>query len=232
MTPSTPDIPAPLGHRSPGISFRRGTVEDVEFITGAIIEAERSGTPRSMYEAVFNLSEAELRALLAAIVGQDIPGCELCCSSFVLALDGTTPVGALATWVEGEEGPSNLVRATLLVEQLGAPRWTQAQAALRLLGEVEIARDEGTLQIESIFVAAAQRGRRITGGMIDYALTDCRRTHPTVGQAQVLTVLENVASSTALRHAGFAIKKRTASDNRELGRWFPGSGRLLWERTF
>ncbi|MGD0947505.1 MAG: hypothetical protein ABSA52_08745 [Candidatus Binatia bacterium] len=230
MNPPTIDTPASNGQVSPGLSFRQGTLQDVDFITQAILEAERSGTPRAMYESVFGLSEPEVRALLRAILDQDVPVCELCCGSFVLACDGPTPVGALATWVEGEEGPSNLLRATLLVEQLGTTRWAQAQAPLRLVAEVDIPRQAGTLQIESIFVPAAQRGRRITGAMIAYALAECRRTHPTVRRAQVLTVLENVASGNALRHAGFAVKSRASSQNPELGRWFPGSGRLLWER--
>lgn len=230
MNPPTIYTPASDTQVNPGLSFRRGTLQDVDFITQAVLEAERSGTPRAMYESVFGLSEPEVRALVRAILDQDIPGCELCCGSFVLACDGPTPVGALATWVEGEEGPSSLVRATLLVEQLGASRWAQAQAPLRLVAEVDIAREAGTLQIESIFVAAAQRGRRITGAMIAYALAQYRHTHPTVRRAQVLTVLENLASANALRHAGFTVKSRASSQNPDLGRWFPGSGRLLWER--
>ena len=231
MDPSPLDTTAPSGHRGT-LSFRRGTVEDVVFLTQAILEAERSGTPRAMYEAVFGLGESEVHALLGAILEQDIAGCELCCGGFVLALDGSTPVGALAAWVEGEEAPSNLIRATLLAEQLGADRWAQAQAPLRLIAEVDIPRAEGTLQIESIFVPAAQRGRRITGAMIASAFGDYGRTHPTVHRAQVLTVLENRASARALQHAGFTVTKQTASENPELGRWFPGSGRLLWERDF
>jgi hypothetical protein len=229
MNPPTFD--ASRGNGALGtLSFRRATLQDIEFLTEAILEAERSGTPRAMYESVFGLSEAEVRAMIGAILALDVPGSEFCCGNFLLALDHRTPVGALATWVEGEAGSSNLVRATLLAEQLGADRWTRAQTALRLVAEIEIVRDAGALQIESIFVPAAQRGRRITAAMIAHARAEYHRTHATVRRAQVLTTLENVASGNALQHAGFNVKRRTLSTNGEIRRWFPGSGRLLWER--
>jgi predicted GNAT family acetyltransferase len=214
------------------ISYRRATAADLEFVTTAILEAERSGTAHTVYERLFDLTGEELETTVKSMLAEEIPGSELCCESFLLALaaDGS-PAGAIATWIEAEEGAaSNLVRAGLLQHTLGAERWAAARPRLALLREIDVEREAGALQIEAVYVADAHRGRGVTRDLVEHALAETRAHKPGVRKAQILSIEENESSLKAFTRAGFAITRRTRSSNPALRAIFPGAGRLLWER--
>ena len=214
------------------LSYRRAPIDDIAVVTAAILEAERSGTARCSYERVFDLDQGELEALIDAMLREDVPGSELSCESFLLAIAGGEPVGAIATWIEGEGGQSSsFVRASLLGYTLGAERWAEAMPRLALLGAIDIPRMEGAAQIESVYVAPAHRGRRVAALLIEHALDAYRASHPGVKLAQILSVLGNEQSLRAFTHAGFSIARETRSDRPELLALFPAAGRILWERA-
>jgi GNAT superfamily N-acetyltransferase len=219
-----------MGHSTEEISFRRGSLDDREFLVAAIIEAERSGTSSSMYERVFDLTRDELEDGLRSVLAEDLPGCELCAGSFLLAVVGDQPVGCIATWIEGETGvASSIVKATVWPRVLGIKRWIDAAPKLRLIAEVDIAREPGALQVESVFVVPSFRGRRITTALIESAIREVRTHSPKCTLAQILTVPENTASARAFTSAGFARTRETRSTSADLLACFPGSGRVLWE---
>jgi GNAT superfamily N-acetyltransferase len=211
--------------------IRRATLADVEFVTAAVIDAERSGRPFTMYERVFDLTEAELRDLLHAIFVEDVPGSELWCESFLLALDGDHPVAAIATWIEERDAPpSAIVRANLLSHTLGIDKWKSAAPKLRSLATIDLPRRPGTLQIEAVHTAPAHRGRGLSGQLIAFALDECRRLSPDVTHSQVISVLENEVAARAFARAGYVVAGRSQGDA-ALGELFPGTGRVLWERA-
>jgi len=221
------------------LSYRRATASHLEFITTAILEAERSGTTHTVYERLFELTADELVSTVKSMLGEEIPGSELGCESFLLALTEPegVPAGCIATWIEAEGGPaSNLVRANLLLHTLGAERWAAARPRLELLREIDIPREPGALQIEAVYVAEAHRGKRLTRDLIERALAETRAAKPEVRKAQILSVPENESSFKAFSRAGFTVTRRTRSDNPALRALFPGgtsttsAGRLLWER--
>jgi hypothetical protein len=214
------------------LSYRRATIEDIALVTAAVVDAERSGTPRSLHERVFDLGQGELEALVDAMLREEVPGSELCCESFLLAVDGGEPVGAIATWIEEEDGPpSSFVRATLLGHAVGAERWAAARAKLAPLAAIDIPREPGTLQIEAVYVPAAHRGRRVVPRLIEHALGAYAASHPGVRKAQIQSALGNEPSRRAFLHAGFSIARETRTDRPEILAVFPGTGRILWERA-
>jgi GNAT superfamily N-acetyltransferase len=215
------------------LSMRPGGPDDIDFAVTAIIEAERSGCGATVYERVFGLSASELRSLVRRMVEQGLEGSELCCSSFWLAVDGGAPVAGLATWIEAHEGPgSALLRAAALAHALGNARWQAAAPRLRALHAVDVAREPGTLQIESVYTVPAHRGRGVAGGLIERAIAGRRATHAQVTRCQILSVVENRASARAFARAGFREVRRVTSGSPDVQALFPGSGRILWEREW
>ena len=214
-------------------NYRRGTGEDLDFLTGAILDAERSGAAHTLYERLFELTEAEVADAIRSMLAEEIPGSELCCESFLLAVEESgAPVGCIATWIEGEEGPpSNLVRANLLLHTLGADRWSAARPRIELLREIDVEREAGALQIEAVHVAEAHRGKGLTRDLIERALAATRAEKVSVHRAQILSIAENESSRRAFTRAGFTITRQTHSESPGLRALFPGAGRLLWERA-
>jgi len=213
-------------------SYRRATLADIEFIVAAIIEAERSGGGFTAYERMFDILPDELPATLRTLLEEDMPGSELCCDNFLLAIDGTDPVGCLATWIEAEgASPSHIIRANMLAYVLGAERWSLARQRLAVIHEIDIPRESGTMQIEAVYVRPSYRGRRIVAGLVNEAIARCRIDHPGVRKAQILSVVENETSSKAFLNAGFSIVKQTRATNPAVSSLFPGTGRVLWEKV-
>ena len=208
-----------------GLSFRKASLADIDFVARAIAEAERSGTPRALYERVFDLSAAQFEAILKAMLNEELPGSELGCDQFWLATDGSAVAGGLAAWIEGAPA-SGFVRANSWAHALGAERWAAAAPRLRRLREVDLPREAGALQIEAVYVAPEYRGRKIVAALIEAAWAALP-----ANKAQILSMIENEASARAFRGAGFDVVKRSQTVNEELLAILPGSGRLLWERA-
>jgi hypothetical protein len=210
-------------------TYRRATRADLEFITTTIIEADKSGTPATLYERVFDLAPADLTRLLRQVLQEDIAGSELYCESFWLAIEAGQPVAGLATWVEGADGlPSNLIRANLLSSALGMSRWKLAEPRLRALSSIEIRRTPGALQLESVYVVPSRRGKGLVGELIAHALA---HVEPGILLAQVLVAVGNLRSERAFSKAGFEVSARTIASEAALKELFPGEGRLLLERA-
>jgi GNAT superfamily N-acetyltransferase len=213
-------------------TYQRGTLGDVDFLVPAIIAAERSGGPRSLYERVFDLDEAALAGILRAVLSEEVPGSELCCESFWIASEGGERAGCIATWVEGKgAGTSAFVRAALLSHALGAERWKSAAERLRLLSIVELPRAAGAMQIEAVYVAPAHRGSGIAAALIAHAIAAAREEAPAPERAQILSVVGNTSSARAFEKAGFQVARRAESDDPRIAALLPGGGRLLWERS-
>ncbi|MFO0617598.1 MAG: GNAT family N-acetyltransferase [Polyangiaceae bacterium] len=211
---------------------RSAVAADTDWLVTAIIEAEKSGTDATLFRRVFALDETAERAALASILAEDVSGSELAVESFLVAeLDGVR-AGCIATWIEADDGPpSSHVKATLWSHVLGAPVFRAAAPALKRTSAIDIPREKGALQIESVFVEPAFRGRRVVSTLVARALERTKAERPDVQKAQILSVLENTASAKAFAHAGFARARETSSSDPDLRMIFPGSGRILWERA-
>jgi hypothetical protein len=211
--------------------YRPATLDDIPFLVSAIIEAERSATPRGLYERVFDLDSKELSTILNAVLEDDVEGCELCPRSFHLAFDDTLPVACMAAWVEADGAPaSNVVRMSQLSFAVGPDRWRRASARLRLLAEIEIPREPGALELESVYVANSHRGRGVIRGLFDHVFAFVEGNAPEARKAQMLTVVGNASATSAFARSGFAEVRRRVSSNPEILEIFPGAGRILWER--
>jgi hypothetical protein len=214
------------------LGYRRATLKDREFVVQAILDAERSGAQATVYEALFGVDAEQLAQALRTILDEEIPGSELCCDNFWLALEERNPIGCLATWIEARTTPpSSIIRANALSYAFGSERWIRAQPRLRLLGTVDLKREPGALQIEAVYAAPSHRGKGVVGGLLAHALEACRSETPDVRKAQILSVIENQSSARAFSKAGFGISARSQSNDPELTGFFPGTGRLLWEKN-
>ena len=65
--------------------IRPATLDDVEFIATTIIEAEKSSTDKIGPANYFGISESDYRNYLIQMLEEEIDGCELSISSFLIA---------------------------------------------------------------------------------------------------------------------------------------------------
>ena len=144
--------------------FRAATVSDIPFLVTTIIEAEKSGTDKLPYSTIFGLTEEEVRVSLEDILLEEIDGCELSLSSFIVAESDGQTAGALSAWIEGDDGiPSTVVKGNLLHHILPKKCLERGFALNAILYELHIKYVPGTIQIGAIYVAEKFRGFNLSG---------------------------------------------------------------------
>ena len=95
--------------------LRKATIHDISFLIETIIEAEKAGTDILSYATIFELTELEIKNYLEAILREEIDGCELSISSFLVAEKNKNLIAASCAWVECAEGvPSRILKGNLL----------------------------------------------------------------------------------------------------------------------
>ena len=212
------------------IRIRRASAADVPFLVEAICEAEKAGTDRLSYCGIFDLEETAFRKILESMLLEDLEGQEVCISGFLVAEIADVAIGACCGWVEGVGGVSSaILKANLLLHAIDRERMRAAQQHFKKLEELFIARESGAIQIESVYVRAAGRGRGVAGQLIERHLAELWPIS-TAGKAQVILTATNLAARAAYARVGFApVTERWSSDESLLA-LVPALGKLLMER--
>jgi len=214
------------------VRVRPARASDREFLIEAILEAEKSGSDRIPYCAIFSLDEAELRALLASILDEDFTGQELCISGFQIGEVEGKPAGAACGWVEGSGGMSStLVKANLLQHFLDAERLAAARPHLERLAQLSLEREPGAIQLESIYVRPDQRGLGLTGRILAEQIRVLQAEAPGAEKAQIILMKGNDRALRAYRKLGFAVTRERHSEDPALTAILPGATKILMERT-
>jgi ribosomal protein S18 acetylase RimI-like enzyme len=200
------------------IEFRRATETDIDFVVEAIIEAEKSGTDLLSYSTMFELSEPDVKELLKNCLLEDIPSQELCLSGFMLALIDDVPSGAVCSWIEGADDiPSSILKANILFHFLGSDRLLNAAENNLLLEQINIPRETGALQIESVYVSNKFRGLGVARKLILEQIKETFRNGHKVTKLQIQLAGNNQPALRSYEKLGFKTTvTRKCSDARIL----------------
>jgi hypothetical protein len=214
----------------PTFQYRFGTLDDIDFITEIIIEAERAGTEKSSYERIFNINETTLKTGLKTILSESISGCGLDCESFILAEDQGQLIGGIASWKEGSGNQAgNVMKAKMLSYAFGMEVWMNAKENLQLVSEFDLPRNSGTLQFEDGYVIEPYRGQLVLEGIYNFAFTHYAQHHPELKVAQGFTLKGNLPSMITMMKAGFEKHRVIDFTNQELTNLLPGKGKIQWQ---
>jgi ribosomal protein S18 acetylase RimI-like enzyme len=212
------------------LHIRRAAEADVPFLVEAICEAEKSGTSTLSYSRIFDLSEEEVRAFLGKALREDLAGQELCISGFLVGEVDGEPVAGCAAWVEGAEGvSSSILKANLLLHFIDRDRMRGAERHFRKLDALTIAREDGAVQIESVYVDARARGRGLAGRLVERHLEDLR-PHAPAHKAQVILAATNAGARKTYERLGFVATIERASDDEALRELVPAPRKLMMEK--
>lgn len=202
------------------------------FLVDCILSAESSGQGSTTYERLFELSREELTEALAEICELDLVGLELCWPNFWVAEAADMYAGALAAWFEAADGtPSNLLKAQLWAQVLGAERFLAARGALLALQAVEIPRTAHALQLDAICVLPDFRGQGVLAALVQAAITDGLQTGNDSFLAEILLLSNNDRACKAYEKLGFRKVNLLESSNPQVFSKLGATGRLQMQRT-
>ena len=211
--------------------FRNATINDIPFLVDTIIEAEKSGTDKLSYSTIFGLSEDDVRKYLSGMLLEEVDGCELSISSFILAIADKRIVAAIAAWIEGCEGlPSTVLKGNLLNYSLPREAMNKALANNLIVRDFHIEYAHNTIQIGLVYVDKAYRGQNLVSLLMEQQISNLllKGTNPTAVYLQVFG--NNVAAIRAYEKVGFSKVLTKKSTQKDALLYMPSDSKILMKR--
>jgi len=211
--------------------YRKATINDVPFLVETIIEAEKSGTDKLSYSTIFGLSEEEVRKYIADMLYEEVDGCELSISSFLVAEYNGQIAAALSAWIEGIEGiPSAILKGNLLNYVLPISCIKRAMKLNSMIREIHIEYLPNTIQIGAGYVANEFRGHRLLGLLNNEIIAQLVKAKPdiTIICAQIFNC--NTPSIKTYEKAGFVEIMAKESSNPEILCYLPSNRKILMKK--
>jgi len=218
--------------RHDGLAVSFALKEDIDFVVEGIMNSDKSGTKNNSYSQLFDLSEDELKGILIDILNEDIPNSEFNLSSYLILKENDNPMGVLAMWNEGVGHLSNIqIKSNVLSYYIGRDKWAKAISKLQAVSEIEIKREPNTLQIESVYIRNEYRGRKLLKKIINFGQEYFSFQNEIIpDKMQVISLIENKIAHKAFINLGFQERYKTISRNDEILSFYPGKGKVLFEK--
>lgn len=211
--------------------FRQATFNDVPFLVDTIIEAEKSGTDILSYSTIFGLSEREARKYIAEMFLEEIDGCELSITSFLLAELNGHIAAAIGAWLEGIEGiPSNIIKGNLLNFILPKRCIEHAVSLNGILNEVYIECFPNTIQIGVVYVVSEFRGKNLVNRLIEEQISRLSMRQASIPDAYVLVFGNNLPAIRAYEKSNFKVHLIKESQSEEIFNYLPSNRKILMKR--
>lgn len=141
--------------------IREATIDDIDFVVEAIIEAEKSGSQILSYSKIFNLTEDEVRSIFRQMLLEEIDGCEFSLSSYLVAEIDNNVVGTIGAWVEQIENPSSIIKGNLLGFYLPKSSLLFASIQSKIISELNIEHIKGALSLVVVYIIPEHRGNQL-----------------------------------------------------------------------
>lgn len=213
------------------IIIRTAVAGDIPFLVETIVEAEKSGTDKLSYSTIFGLTEAEVKTYLSDMMAEEIDGCELSVSSFLVVESDGTVAAALSAWIEGSEGiPSAVLKGNLLSYTLPVRCIEKAMTLNSMIREIHIEYTPGTIQIGAGYVAPGFRGHKLLGLLSDEIIQRLAAANPRVSAVWAQIFSCNTPSIRTYEKAGFAEISRKESNNMEILEYLPSNIKVLMKK--
>lgn len=211
--------------------FRAARVKDIPFLIDTIIEAEKSGTTTLSYNTLFGLTYEETRSYLEKALMEEIDGCELSISSFLIAQSGDQIAGSVSAWIEGSHGiSSSILKGNLLNYVLPKSIICKAFAYSSILNELKVENIPYSIQIGLVYVSKFFRGQQLARRMIEEQIRILSQGKEIDIYVQVFA--NNLPAIRAYENAFFKIVDERISYNSKACSVLPDNKKLVMKREF
>jgi len=211
--------------------IRKAIINDVSFLVNTIIEAEKSGTDKLSYSTIFGLSEEKTKKYIADMLLEEIDGCELSISSFLVAEINGQVAAALSAWIEGFYGiPSAVLKGNLLNYSLPKESIEKATLVNSLIREIHIEYTQNSIQIGAGYVSKDFRGNNLLGRLNSEIIDRLSRIKPDVSEVYAQIFSCNTPSVKTYEKANFKVIMIKESSNQEILKYLPSNKKILMKK--
>lgn len=215
-----------------GIIINRATINDIDFITDAIVAAEKSGTDNFGLAKLFGVDEETMKGYIHDMLDEEVDGCEMSLSSFLVARYKGNPVAAFAGWIEGcneDNMPSSLLKSNLIGYILPQECLLSSREKSDIVKPLQIEREVSSYQLEYSYTKSDFRGKGIMMDIIEAHMEQAITAG--CNKIQVHVFDNNRAAIRTYEKMGFEVKKNFLSSHPLTSEFFPSNNELLMEKT-
>jgi ribosomal protein S18 acetylase RimI-like enzyme len=211
---------------------RRASLADIDFLAKSIIESEKAGTDTLSYTTIFGLSESDATALIKEMLLEEIDGCELSLSGFLVAEFEGKLAGAMCTWIEGEEGiSSSILKGNLLSHYIPKELLIKASEVSKAVSSLAIDYVEGSLCVGIVYVSQEYRGNNLVNILLEKHILDAQGKYPNIDvYIQVFDC--NISAVKAYKKVGFEEFVTTEISKEAANNLLPSNKKIMMKKSF
>jgi hypothetical protein len=206
-------------------------MDDIDFLVTTIIEAEKSSTNNLGLANFFEITESELRHYLREILEEEIDGCELSVSSFIVAEYDGVVVSAKGGWLEGknEDGQTSAVlKSNLISYHFPTQKILNAQKKWDIVKDIQVDREWGTYQWEYSYTVPKYRGHHLIPRINEVHIQQAKELGVKKIQGHVFA--SNVKIQKVYERSGFKVVRNYTSAHPLTKEYYPDDTILLFEK--
>lgn len=208
-------------------NIRNATINDVDFIIDAIIEAEKSGSNKLSYSTIFNLTETEVREIIRSMLLEEIDGCEFSISNYIIAEKNNELAGTIGAWVEKKESPSFIVKSNLLGYYLPKESLKFALEESKIASELVIEHVIGALSLVVVYVNPNHRGKNLFKILTDEHI----KKHHGIKELAIQVMANNTYAIRSYERYGFKKYIAKKCNDMKIMKYLPYYEKILLKKT-
>lgn len=211
--------------------FRDATIADIDFLVETVIQSEKSSANKCGMANLFGMSEVDFRHYLRKMFEEEIDGCELSVSSFIIVEYEGQAVATLGGFLEGggeDQMPSSILKSNLLQYIMPASAMQIASENIQIAKELSIERQQGTYQFEYTYVLREHQGQMLMHFLIEKHFEKAEKLGVKKIQAHVFEGNKGVILIEQMM--GFKIIKKIKAQNPRVLEFYPFDTLLLLEK--
>lgn len=214
---------------NPNLIVRKATIDDIEFISEAIIEADKSSTQLVSTCKIFALTEDNYKIILQDILIQDIEYYDYYLSGFLIAELNGEYVGASGSWLEGGNGtPSGITKTTMLLSYLDKSNISLIKNNIQIIKDLTLTRETGALQLEYVYIREKFRGQGFFSKIVSENIK-WNFTKHNFSKVQSILLKGNYNSYFAFLKFGYIIVEEKEVDDPKILDFYPFNTKILME---
>lgn len=213
-------------------TIRNANLQDISFLADVIIAAEKSNSDKLSFSTLFNIKEENVKKLLCEMLDEEIIGCEISLSSFLIVEYNENPVAAFGGWIEGfdDEMSSKILKSNLLSYYFGKEGILYLKSKSHLIKDILIDREDKSLQLEYLYIEKEHRGKKITDMLIRQHIINAIKIYPALEKIQVQVFKNNHGAVKVYQNNGFTISKSFKVNDKEVLNYLPFNEKYLMEK--
>lgn len=212
--------------------IRKAKAADIPFLADVVIASEKGMSDNLSFTTLFNIPEDRAKELIINMFEEEIDGCELSLSSFIVTEYNGQPISGSGAWIEGFDGcmPSKILKSNLMSYTFGKDSIEFLKTKAHVIKDVLVDREPMTLQLEYFHISTEHQGKGLDTQLMNFIEENALAVYPELEKVQCQIFKNSVFAIKILIKHGFTIVKKYKSDDEDIFDYLPSNEKYLMEK--